>query len=96
MNRKAVKLADECAEFVSAYNATIEAEGLPLSEWQTFAAEDRATEDTPAYNADAGALNNSQINQIKASAPKIQGGTVRNRLVEKDLEVLPSLLRQHR
>lgn len=30
--------AKEFADFVCAYNATIEAEGLPLSEWQSITA----------------------------------------------------------
>ena len=27
---------EEHADFIAAYNATIEAEGLPLDEWRTF------------------------------------------------------------
>lgn len=30
------KWREEHAEFIAAYNATIEAEGLPLDEWRSF------------------------------------------------------------
>ena len=56
MNRKAAQLADEYAEFVAAYNVTIEREGLPLSDWQTFATEDMTANHLPAYEANEGTL----------------------------------------
>ncbi len=39
--------AKEFADFVSAYNATIEAEGLPLSEWQSTTIDNRAATKLP-------------------------------------------------
>ena len=36
----------------------------------------------PQYEADAGALTTAQLAQIKQSAPKAQGGSVRSRLFE--------------
>ena len=39
--------AKEFADFVSAYNATIEAEGLPLSEWQSTTIDSRAATKLP-------------------------------------------------
>ena len=38
----------------------------------------------PQYEADAGALTKAQLGQIKKSAPKAQGGTVRSRLFETE------------
>ena len=39
--------AKESADFVSAYNATIEVEGLPLSEWQSTTIDNRAATKLP-------------------------------------------------
>lgn len=39
-----------------------------------------ATKFLPQYNADDGALSKTQLNQIKKSAPKPKGGTVRSSL----------------
>ena len=33
---KAMRWQMEHAEFISAYNRTVEAEGLPLAQWQSF------------------------------------------------------------
>jgi hypothetical protein len=38
----------------------------------------------PQYEADAGALTKAQLAQVKKSAPKAQGGTVRSRLFETE------------
>jgi hypothetical protein len=45
--------AKEFADFVSAYNATIEAEGLPLSEWQSTTTDNRADAKLPTPLASA-------------------------------------------
>ena len=45
--------AKEFADFVSAYNATIEAEGLPLSEWQSTTIDNRADTKLPTPLASA-------------------------------------------
>lgn len=41
-----------------------------------------ATQVLPQYAADDGALTTAQLNQIKKSAPKAKGGTVRTSLFE--------------
>lgn len=41
-----------------------------------------ATKVLPQYEADAGALTPAQRNQVKKSAPKAKGGTVRSSLFE--------------
>ena len=41
-----------------------------------------ATKHLPQYEADEGALTNAQLSQIKKSAPKAKGGTIRSRLFE--------------
>lgn len=92
MNRKAAQLADEYAEFVAAYNVTIEREGLPLSDWQTFATEDMTANHLPVYEADEGALTETQLNQIKQSSTKIQGHTARSHLDQLIPQILNSLL----
>jgi hypothetical protein len=45
--------AKEFADFVSAYNATIEAEGLPLSEWQLTTTDNRTAAKLPSPVASA-------------------------------------------
>jgi hypothetical protein len=46
------KLADAFPDFVVAYNDTLAQEGLPLSEWQTFATDDKASKASADYEAD--------------------------------------------
>ncbi|NCV88494.1 MAG: hypothetical protein EBW14_22115 [Oxalobacteraceae bacterium] len=41
-----------------------------------------ATKFLPQYEADAGALTKAQRNQVKKSAPKAKGGTIRSSLFE--------------
>lgn len=41
-----------------------------------------ATKFLPQYEADAGALTKTQRNQVKKSAPKAKGGTIRSSLFE--------------
>ena len=41
-----------------------------------------ATKFLPQYEADAGALTKAQRNQVKKSAPKANGGTIRSSLFE--------------
>ncbi len=41
-----------------------------------------ATKFLPQYEADAGVLTKAQLNQVKKSAPKAKGGTIRSRLFE--------------
>jgi hypothetical protein len=45
--------AKEFADFVSAYNTTIEAEGLPLSEWQSTTTDNQADAKLPTPLASA-------------------------------------------
>lgn len=40
-------MADAFPEFVTAYNGTLAQEGLPLSEWQTFATDDKSVKELP-------------------------------------------------
>ena len=41
-----------------------------------------ATKFLPQYEADTGALTKAQLNQVKKSAPKAKGGTIRSGLFE--------------
>ena len=43
-----------------------------------------ATKFLPQYEADEGALTKAQLNQVKKSAPKAKGGTVRSSLFEME------------
>ncbi len=43
-----------------------------------------ATKFLPQYEADEGALSKVQLNQVKKSAPKAKGGTIRSSLFELD------------
>ena len=45
-----------------------------------LALHDLATKFLPQYEADSGALTKAQIHQVKKSAPKARGGTVRSSL----------------
>ena len=45
MNKDKRKLVDAFPEFVVAYNDTLAQEGLPLSEWQTFATDDKSAKE---------------------------------------------------
>lgn len=65
------KLADAFPDFVVAYNDTLAQEGLPLSEWHTFATDDKASNASADYEADEGALSEAQLNQIKQSAQSL-------------------------
>lgn len=65
------QLADAFPDFVVAYNDTLVQEGLPLSEWQTFATDDKANKASADYEADEGALSEAQLDQIKQSAQSL-------------------------
>lgn len=65
------KLADAFPDFVVAYNDTLAQEGLPLSEWQTFATDDKASNASADHEADEGALSQTQLDQIKQSAQSL-------------------------
>ena len=65
------QLADAFPDFVVAYNDTLAREGLPLSEWQTFATDDKASKTSADYEADEGALSEAQLDQIKQSAQSL-------------------------
>jgi len=65
------KLADAFPDFVVAYNDTLAREGLTLSEWQTFAKDDKASKASADYEADEGALSEAQLDQIKQSAQSL-------------------------
>lgn len=58
------------------------AEVLGVDETQVIhlALHELATKVLPQYEADEGALTQAQLRQIKESAPKAQGGTVRSSL----------------
>jgi len=43
-----------------------------------------ATKFLPQYEADEGSLSKVQLNQVKKSAPKAKGGTIRSSLFELD------------
>jgi hypothetical protein len=43
-----------------------------------------ATKHLPQYQADDGALTKAQLNQVKKSAPKPKGGTIRSGLFEQE------------
>ncbi len=60
------------------------AEVLGVDETQVIhlALHELATKVLPQYGADEGALTKAQISQIKKSAPKAKGGTVRSSLFE--------------
>lgn len=62
------------------------AEVLGVDETQVIhlALHELATKFLPQYEADDGALTKSQISQIKKSAPKAKGGTVRSSLFEME------------
>ena len=42
-----------------------------------------ATKFLPQYEVDSGALTKAQLNQVKKSAPKVKGGTVRSSLFDQ-------------
>lgn len=65
------QLADAFPDFVVAYNDTLAQEDLPLSELQTFATGDKASEASADYEADEGALSEAQLDQIKQSAQSL-------------------------
>ncbi len=58
------------------------AEVLGVDETQVIhlALQELATKHLAQYEADEGALTNAQLSQIKKSAPKAKGGTIRSRL----------------
>ena len=60
------------------------AEVLGVDETQAIhlALHELATKVLPQYEADEGALTKAQLSQIKKSAPKAKGGTVRSSLFE--------------
>ena len=60
------------------------AEVLGVDETQVIhlALHELATKVLPQYEADEGALTKAQLSQIKKSAPKAKGGTVRSSLFE--------------
>ena len=60
------------------------AEVLGVDETQVIhlALHELATKFLPQYEADEGALTKAQLNQLKKSAPKAKGGTIRSSLFE--------------
>jgi hypothetical protein len=60
------------------------AEVLGVDETQVIhlALHELASKFLPQYEADEGALTKAQLNQIKKSAPKAKGGTVRSSLFD--------------
>jgi hypothetical protein len=62
------------------------AEVLGVDETQVihFALHELATKVLAQYDADEGALTKTQLSQIKKSAPKAKGGTVRSSLFETE------------
>ena len=62
------------------------AEVLGVDETQVIhlALHELATKVLPQYEADEGALTKAQLSQIKKSAPKAKGGTVRSSLFEME------------
>jgi hypothetical protein len=62
------------------------AEQLGVDETQVIhlALHELATKHLPQYQADDGALTKAQLNQVKKSAPKPKGGTIRSRLFEQE------------
>lgn len=62
------------------------AEVLGVDETQVIhlALHEMATKFLPQYQADEGALTKAQLSQIKKSAPKAKGGTVRTSLFEME------------
>lgn len=62
------------------------AEVLGVDETQVIhlALHELATKVLPQYEADDGALTKAQLSQIKKSAPKAKGGTVRSSLFETE------------
>jgi len=48
----------------------------------------------PQYEADEGALCETQLEQIQQSAPKLQGSTIRSTLFEQEHKAPPSILSQ--
>lgn len=62
------------------------AEVLGVGETQVIhlALHEMATKFLPQYHADEGALTKTQLSQLKKSAPKAKGGTVRSSLFETE------------
>lgn len=62
------------------------AEVLGVGETQVIhlALHEMATKFLPQYQADEGALTKAQLSQLKKSAPKAKGGTVRSSLFETE------------
>ena len=62
------------------------AEVLGVDETQVIhlALHELATKFLPQYEADEGALTKAQLNQVKKSAPKPKGGTIRSSLFEQE------------
>jgi hypothetical protein len=62
------------------------AEVLGVDETQVIhlALHELATKVLPQYEADEGSLTKAQLSQIKKSAPKAKGGTVRSSLFEME------------
>ena len=62
------------------------AEVLGVDETQVIhlALHELASKFLPQYEADEGALTKAQLNQLKKSAPKPKGGTIRSSLFEVD------------
>ncbi len=76
--------AQDSATGVSRATAKRLAEALGVDETQVIhlALHELATKCLPQYEADEGALTKAQHNQVKKSAPKAKGGTVRSALFE--------------
>ncbi len=76
--------AQDSATGVTRTTAKRLADVLGVDETQVIhlALHELATKFLPQYEADEGALTKAQLSQVKKSAPKAKGGTLRSRLFE--------------
>jgi len=78
--------AQDSATGVTRTTAKRLADVLGVDETQTIhlALHELATKFLPQYEADEGALTKSQLSQIKKTASKVKGGTIRSSLFEME------------
>jgi len=78
--------AQDSATGVTRTTAKRLADVLGVDETQIIhlALHELATKFLPQYGADEGALTKSQLSQIKKTAPKVKGGTIRSSLFEME------------
>ncbi len=78
--------AQDSATCVTRTTAKRLADVLGVDETQVIhlALHELATKFLPQYEADVGALTKDQLSQVKKSAPKAKGGTLRSSLFEVD------------